>query len=115
MKLNTKMDFGKRLAQIRKAKGFSQRELAKKIDVTVRVISYYENESDFPPSHFLPRLASALKVSVDKILGTDSIEIEPVNTRIWKRFKRFEGLTRDKQQIILKTIDNFSNDSVHSS
>ncbi|WP_148864766.1 helix-turn-helix transcriptional regulator [Marinobacter fonticola] len=41
----TLADFGKRLAQLRKDAGFTQKELADEIGATRRVIAYYETES----------------------------------------------------------------------
>ena len=38
-------DFGKRLAQLRKDAGFTQKELADEIGATRRVIAYYETEN----------------------------------------------------------------------
>ena len=43
-------DFGKRLVNLRKSAGFSQTELAKEIEVSQRMISHYESQSEFPPA-----------------------------------------------------------------
>ena len=55
-------DFGKRLVDLRKAAGYTQVELAKELEVTQRMISYYEGHSEYPPSAILPDLANLLGV-----------------------------------------------------
>ena len=60
--------FGDRLARMRKAAGFTQEELARRIGVSRRVIAYYEGETEHPPTQILPRLAQALNVGVEMLL-----------------------------------------------
>ena len=66
-------DFGKRLSRLRKTAGYTQVELAAELDVTQRMISYYEGHSEFPPSPMLPKLARLLNVSADELLGIQTI------------------------------------------
>lgn len=64
-----KSPFGKRLVQIRKAKGLTQVELGKRIGVSQRIIHHYENKAEYPPTQKLIELAQALDMSVDDLLG----------------------------------------------
>ena len=43
--------FGERLAQLRKAAGYTQQQLADEIRASRRQVAYYEGESDHPPAH----------------------------------------------------------------
>ena len=61
--------FGRHLARLRKAAGFTQEELAAEIGATRRVIAYYETESQYPPADLLLNLATALNVSLDTLMG----------------------------------------------
>jgi len=54
-------EFGKRLAQLRQAAGYFQRELAAELRISQRIVAYYEKETEYPPAHLLPLLAKALK------------------------------------------------------
>jgi DNA modification methylase len=64
--------FGDRMIALRKAAGFTQLELARKLGVSRRMIAYYEGETEHPPTTILPRLAQALNVSADEFLkGVD--------------------------------------------
>jgi transcriptional regulator with XRE-family HTH domain len=62
--------FGERLASLRKARGFTQVQLARTANTTQRAISYYENEAGFPPVPAVLELARALRVGTDELLGS---------------------------------------------
>ena len=101
--------FGKRLAELRKARGFTQAELGKKIGLTRRVIVYYESESKYPPTHLLVPLAKALKVSIEELLGLKKSDIATTsnNTALWRRLKKAESLSKSDQKALLKVLDAF--------
>ena len=108
MKRETTIDgFGKRLARFRKAKGLSQKELGEAINVSNRVISYYERESKYPPAHLIAPLAKTLGISTDELLGLTEVQAntENRNTGIWKKLKLVEHLPKKDQKAILHHID----------
>lgn len=99
-------DFGKRLAQLRKVKGFTQEELGSKIGVSKRVIAYYEGETNYPPTHLLIPIAKTLKVSVDEILGLKKSEISDSNhAALWRRLKKAESLPKRDQKAVTHYIE----------
>jgi len=57
--------FGARLAKLRMEAGYSQRDLAKELGISQRMIAYYEKETKHPPTHLLPLFAEALGVSTE--------------------------------------------------
>ena len=57
----TDSTFSKRLTKLRKIRGLTQAQLGNAVDVSQRVIAYYENETDNIPANLLPKLAAALK------------------------------------------------------
>jgi site-specific DNA-methyltransferase (cytosine-N4-specific) len=63
--------FGVRLVALRRAAGLTQEQLATKVDVSRRVIAYYEGETEHPPTTILPRLALVLGVTADELLEAD--------------------------------------------
>jgi transcriptional regulator with XRE-family HTH domain len=67
----TAESFGERLARLRQAAGYSQRELARELEISQRMVAYYEGETEYPPAHLLPMLAQALGVSTDQLLGLE--------------------------------------------
>ena len=67
---------GQRILQARRARGFSQRELAARAgDISAQAISLYENGEDMPSSPVLIRLASALDVGTDYFFRTVSVDL----------------------------------------
>ena len=63
------MDFGARLAELRKERGFTQLELAEQAGLSRRMLAYYEGQSEHPPTTHLPGIARALGVETDELLG----------------------------------------------
>ncbi|HSW74868.1 MAG TPA: helix-turn-helix transcriptional regulator [Candidatus Saccharimonadales bacterium] len=59
--------FGKRLAEIRRAKGFTQESLAEKADVTALTVAYIEQGRQWPRIATLHNLAKSLGVPVSEL------------------------------------------------
>jgi transcriptional regulator with XRE-family HTH domain len=107
MKERTLEGFGTRLAALRQARGLSQEELARAVDVSRRVIAYYEAQSAQPPGALLVDLARALKVSTDELLGVKPVteKLSPKTARLLKRLRRIEELPAADQRAVLKLVD----------
>ncbi|MBF0104860.1 MAG: helix-turn-helix transcriptional regulator [Deltaproteobacteria bacterium] len=102
--------FGKRMAAFRKAAGLSQRDLAKELGITQRMIAYYEAETKYPPAHILAALADALETSTDELLGREPVKTsrsKSSDTRLWKRFTQLQKLPTKKRKNIINVIDMF--------
>lgn len=101
--------FGKRLARLRKAAGYSQRELAEEIGISYRMLAYYEAQTVYPPAHLLPILAKTLRVTTDQLLGVEKEKRNgPVrDTRLWRRFSQIEKLSPEKRKPIVQLLDTF--------
>ncbi len=67
------MLLGVRLKELRKRKGLTQDELARKVHLTKSAISYYENNLRIPTVPNLHELAGALGVSYDFLMGNDKL------------------------------------------
>ncbi len=100
-------NFGRRLAKLRKAAGYTQQQLADEIGVTRRMIAYYESESQHPPANMLVDLAKALNVSADALLGIKPIETMPISSRLERRIRQIEKLSPKPRQQITHLIDTF--------
>ncbi len=105
-KESTIKNFGEKLSRIRRAKGFTQTELGKKIGVSQRVIAYYEGETSYPPTHLIIPIAKVLKVSLDDLLGLKKVDISDTNhIRFWNKFKKAENLTPKDKRALLNYLD----------
>ena len=82
------VNFGDKLKELRRTRGLSQKDLAKKLGVTQRTISYYESNA-LPPANakMLPKLAEALKVRIDELAADDG------NTKIHKLIEKLKSDT----------------------
>jgi len=102
--------FGVRLAEIRKAAGFTQQELADELGVSRRMIAYYEVQSEYPPAHLLPAIAKALQLSTDELLGLAPARraakaVKPANSRLQRRLAQIEKLEPTEKRQILQVLD----------
>jgi transcriptional regulator with XRE-family HTH domain len=101
--------FGDRLLGMRLAKGFSQGEFAQLLGVSQRVLCYYEKETEYPPAHLLPKMASALNCSVDDLLGhtPEPAKEPPQNLRLQRKLRLVTKLPAQDQKAIMRMIDAF--------
>ena len=101
-------NFGKRLARLRKAAGYSQYTLADAVGITNRMVAYYEGETNHPPTHLLPKLAQVLGITTDQLLGLKEVkEIKKKDSRLWQRFARVEKLPPQQRKKIVDILDAF--------
>jgi transcriptional regulator with XRE-family HTH domain len=82
------MDIGNALIQLRKSRGWSQKELAAELNITQKMVSDYETHKRVPPVERLPDFAKILGVSVDKLLGVKPLTIEREVHHVHKNSRR---------------------------
>ncbi len=66
------MEFGKRIAQLRRQMGLTQEALAQKLGVTNQAVSKWESGQCCPDIELLPRLAEVFGVSIDALFGREN-------------------------------------------
>ena len=102
--------FGVRLARLRKERGFTQVELAEKSGMIQALVSDYERDKLRPYADVVVRLALALDVSTDELLGLarpkqrDGAE---GNRRFLRRLQLVDSLPQRDHDALLRTIDAF--------
>lgn len=109
IKRGAALDFGPRLAALRKAAGFTQTAFAAEIGVSQRMMAYYESPAAHPPANLLAAMARALAVSVDALLGTETAKrrAKPADTRLQRRLQQLEKLPPEDRRQILQVLDAF--------
>lgn len=60
---------GKRIKSLRKEHNLTQKELGEKINLSSRVIGYYESEERMPTPELLLKISNYFNTSVDYLLG----------------------------------------------
>lgn len=106
-KTNDAEPFGRRLAALRHAAGYTQRTLAAELSISQRMVAYYESESEHPPAHLLAPLAAALGITVDQLLGVAPLTRRkaPRNERLMRRLAQVEKLPARARNAVLEHID----------
>jgi transcriptional regulator with XRE-family HTH domain len=101
--------FGQRLAELRKRAGFTQKEFGEQLDVSQRVVAYYEGQTDYPPTQLLPRIAEVLGISADELLGmrAPKASVKPANQRLLRRLKEIEQLPLAERRQLIGLIDTY--------
>ncbi len=98
--------FGGRLKELRKQKGWTQKELAAKIDTRFSQLNKYESGLHAPPPEKLIELAGVLDTSVDFLLAGDSKEAVPLHSpRLLDRFRALESFEAEDQETVIRLID----------
>lgn len=64
-----KESFGQRFQRLRKAKGFTQEQIAERVNISYQAVSKWENDISSPDISILGELANILEVTVDELLG----------------------------------------------
>lgn len=102
--------FGERLAGLRKAAGYTQRELAVASGVSRRMIVYYENQERQRLAEVMVKLAPPLSTTADEMLGLvvpKKAAPSVLDARVVRRLRAIEQLgSADKRQL-LQLIDAF--------
>lgn len=68
------LEFGKRIAALRKIHGVTQAQLAEYLMVQPQTVSRWESEGGTPDVAFLPKIAAFFSVSMDELFGMTDME-----------------------------------------
>lgn len=63
--------FFERLVYLREEKGFTRKQLAEKLGVSIRLVSYWENNQRECDFNMLIKIADLLNVTIDFLLGRE--------------------------------------------
>lgn len=66
--------FGKRLARLRKNLQLKQEDIAEKVNISAQAVSKWENDLSAPDISILPILADIFNVSLDELLGRETVQ-----------------------------------------
>ena len=88
------VDFGKKLKELRKQSGMTQRQLADKLGITKSVVSYYELSERTPSPDVLKDIALIFRISTDYLLGIERNKTIDVS-----------GLSDEDINLLLATVE----------
>jgi len=102
-------EFGERIVAAREEAGLSQRELADKLGITQRALSWWEREPVALKPEQMAALAAALGVTTDYLLGVEVPKKRGTGPtgKARKVFEAVSKLPRHQQQKIVDVVETF--------
>ena len=88
------MTIGEKIRKLRKEKGWSQSQLAQKIDINTRNISLYESEKAIPSSETVQKLATLFDVSTDYLFNDEPQNIASMGIKDKSLISLFEEIDK---------------------
>lgn len=70
------MQIGNRLAEFRKKNGFTQKQLAQKLNISQQIVSNIERNQTEPDIDFLKGVADLYNISLDQLIGREFTKAE---------------------------------------
>jgi transcriptional regulator with XRE-family HTH domain len=98
-------DLGSRISQLRRAKGWNQGELGRRLGLKPAQISKFERGTYMPKTDVLPRLSEVLGVSSDYLLTGRSFGEPQRDYRIRDRLEALEALPEPQRNHLIDFLD----------
>ena len=98
------MDFGENVALARKRKNLSQSDLAKMVGTIAVTIGRYERGEIKPSIDIASKIADALDVSLDYLVGSTD---EVLEKSLVQKISDIQKLPEDKETVVMTLIDTF--------
>lgn len=96
------MGISQRLISLRKDKKIAQGELAKMVDIHPNILGRYERGETTPNIEMASKLADALGVSVDYLIGKTDVELD---TAILDKVISIQKLPEEDRHCIMYSLD----------
>ena len=103
------MTFGSRVAAIRKEKQLSQSELGKRAGISGDIVGKYERDEMKPSIETATKLAAALEVSLDYLVGIGQMQV--FDKGLLRRVEELASLPEQDRQGILFALDGLLRDA----
>lgn len=101
------MTFGEHITTLRKRKSISQSELGKAVGTSGDIIGKYERDEVKPSVEVASKIADALEVSLDFLVGKTNVEID---TKALKRLQDIQKLNDNDKATVFEMVDAFLRD-----
>jgi len=98
------LDIGSKIAELRKAKKWSQEDLAKEVGSSRVMIGNYERNSNTPSIDIILKIAKVFDVSVDYLVGEG--QLSTYDKEVLKRIEDIEHLPEEDKNHLFYVIDN---------
>lgn len=96
------MTLGQQVTAMRKKKGLSQADLGKAVGTSGDIIGRYERDEVKPSIEVAVKIADALDISLDYLVGKTKMELDADAMR---RFEDISALSQENKNFVLNMID----------
>lgn len=103
------MKIGKIIIELRKAKNWSQNDLANKTGISQVMVGKYERDDAIPSIEVAKNIADAFEVSLDFLVGEG--QNASFDKKTLRRIQDLELLDDNKKKILFDLIDTYIRDS----
>ena len=103
-------DLPKRLAELRKAEGLTQVQVAQKLGITQGSYAHYERGIRRVPLEMIPKIAEAIGSNEEALLGLKPTKSKrgPLS-KLEKRFEKVRSLPKKEQELAIDMLDRIIN------
>lgn len=111
--MSQKGKLGVRIIELRKAKNWSQSDLAARVGVSYAQIGRYETKEAQPPAQALKKIADALDTTVDFLINgstEDKAKASLLDAEVIRYFKEVDMLPQEDKAALLRVIAGFIRD-----
>lgn len=98
------LNIGSKIVELRKAKNWSQEDLARQIQSSRVMIGNYERNTNTPSVDILLKIAKAFDVSLDYLVGEGQLSV--YDKEVLKRIDDIEQLDQETKSKLFFVIDN---------
>ncbi len=98
------MNLGSKITELRKQKGWSQSELAKKLEVSREIVGRYERNDAVPSIEIAKRMADVFEVSLDYLVGSTEQEVDKATLT---RLQEINRLSDENKKLVYTFLDSF--------
>ena len=103
-------EFGKRLSALRKARGWTQADLAQRLETTIKMVAYFEREATNPTQKTLKKLSEVFEISPAELLGQqDEQKVSKPGpaSKLERLTAELAQLPRSKQKVVVDMLEGF--------
>jgi transcriptional regulator with XRE-family HTH domain len=107
------MELGNRIVQLRKQKGLNRDELGKLVGTSGAIIGRYERDEMSPSIEMAAKIADALEVSLDYLVGASSVLVK--DKKMTYRLELLDQLNQQEKERILYVLDTLLKEARNNS
>lgn len=103
------MELGNRIIRIRKEKNMTREDLAEAIGTSAPIVGRYERDNAIPSVEVALRIANALDVSLDFLVGNSSSVVK--DKKMLYRIELLQKMQQQERERILYVLDTLLKDA----